>query len=33
MLGMALRRAFQKRKWTKTRVEEAYDKLAEKLGA
>ena len=33
MLGMALRRAFRERKWAKTRVEEAYDKLAEKLGA
>ena len=33
MLGMALRRAFKQRKWAKTRVEEAFDKLAEKLGA
>jgi hypothetical protein len=33
MLGMALRRAFRQRKWAKTRVEEAFDNLAEKLGA
>jgi hypothetical protein len=32
MLGMVLCRAFRERKWAKTRVEEAYDKLAEKLG-
>ncbi len=33
MLGMALRRAFKQREWAKTRVQEAFDKLAEKLGA